>query len=98
METERGILFAAINANIQEQFEFVQANWLNSTLSSKRLTLDADKDPLVGANDGRSGKFTIPGRAGPTFVWGAPRFVRVRGAAYFFLPGLRALRQLVSEP
>lgn len=91
---QRGILFVAINANIEQQFEFVQANWLNNTLSSKRLTLEADKDPIVGANEHRNGKFTIPGPNGPTFVWGLPRFVTVRGAAYFFLPGLRSLRAL----
>ncbi len=93
---ERGILFVAINADIERQFEFVQTNWLNNTLSSNRLTLEADKDPLVGANDAGNGKFVIPGPNGPCFVWNLPRFVTVRGAAYFFLPGLHELRQLGS--
>jgi hypothetical protein len=30
-------------------------------------------------------------------VLGLPRFVSVRGGAYFFLPGIRALRYLASD-
>ena len=91
---DRGILFAAINADVERQFEFIQANWLNNTLSSTRLTREADKDPIVGANDAGDGKLTLPTPDGPIFAWNLPRFVNVRGAAYFFLPGLRALRSL----
>jgi Dyp-type peroxidase family len=93
---DRGVLFAVINSNIEEQFEFVQANWLNNTLSSRRLTYEDDKDPLLGANESGKGKFTIPDREGPIFVWNLPRFVSVTGSAYFFLPGLRALEDLLD--
>lgn len=92
---DRGVLFVVVNADIERQFEFVQANWLNSTLSSRRLTHDADRDPIVGANDG-TGKFLIPGANGPTLLWALPRFITVRGAAYFFLPGLAALRRIAA--
>jgi len=92
---ERGLLFIAINADIERQFEFVQASWLNSTLSSKRLRMEADKDPLVGANDG-SGKFVVQDQTRPRFLWNLPRFVSVKGSAYFFLPSLDALAMLAS--
>lgn len=94
-DASRGVLFGVINANISNQFEFVQANWINSTLSSTELTFERDKDPLLGAHDG-SGKFTIPRAEGPHFVWDLPRFVTVRGSAYFFMPGLSALRRLAD--
>ena len=40
---------------------------------------------------------TQPRDAGPAHVvTGLPRFVTVRGGAYFFLPSLRALRYLAG--
>ena len=93
---DRGVLFGVINANIQEQFEFVQANWINSTLSSNRLAFDEDKDPIIGSNELGRGKFTIPDPERPVFVWDLPRFVTVRGSAYFFLPSLSSLLQLAE--
>jgi len=92
---ERGVLFAVINGDIDRQFEFVQANWINSPISSNTLTSEADRDPLIGANDG-TGKLMIPRPDGPLFAWDLPRFVTVRGSAYFFLPGLRALTSLAG--
>jgi Dyp-type peroxidase family len=90
---QRGVLFTVINGDIDRQFEFVQANWINSVISSNTLTSEADKDPLIGANDG-TGKLMIPGKDGPLFAWDLPRFVSVRGSAYFFLPSLHALVSL----
>ena len=88
------MLFQAVNANIERQFEFIQASWINSTLSSTLLTLAADKDPILGAHD-ETGTFAMPGSP-PIFAWKLPRFVRVRGSAYFLLPSLSALDELVN--
>jgi Dyp-type peroxidase family len=90
----RGLLFQAIVADVERQFEFVQANWINSTLSSTALSLAADKDPIVGANDGM-GKLAIPGKP-PIFAWDLPRFVTVKGSVYTFVPSVSALAQLES--
>ena len=43
--------------DLERQFEFVQSEWVNRTVSFSGLP--GDKDPIVGANDG-SGQFTIP--------------------------------------
>ena len=77
------------------QFEFVQHSWVGDP--SFNGLLDA-VDPLVGPR----------GPDGTTFVEaadpvrrrrrGLPRFVQVRGGAYFFLPGIRALRYLAGDP
>ena len=92
----RGLLFLAINADIERQFEFVQANWINSTLSSAKLTIDADKDPLLGANVKSGSKFVVQNATKPELVFGLDRFVTVKGGAYFFLPSLLALGMLAS--
>lgn len=91
----RGLHFLCLNANIGRQFEFVQNAWLMST---KFDGLAGESDPLLGnrtpIGDGRStDNFTIPQQQGVRkAVEGVPSFVTVRGGAYFFLPGIRALR------
>jgi deferrochelatase/peroxidase EfeB len=102
---ETGIHFLCLNANIARQFEFVQGAWI---ASAKFAALTGEQDPLLGnrepfptspiaepqATDG----FTRPG-APPhcRHATGLPQFVRVRGGAYFFLPGLAALRWIASD-
>jgi deferrochelatase/peroxidase EfeB len=91
----RGLHFLCVNANISRQFEFVQNAWLMST---KFDGLFGESDPLLGnrtpVGDSRStDNFTIPREQGlASCISGLPRFITVRGGAYFFLPGIRALR------
>jgi len=92
-EEARGLHFICVNANIARQFEFVQDTWLNNP---KFAGLYDDSDPLVGQSEPYGGTFTIPSQTVRARVNGMPRFVRVRGGAYFFLPGLSALRRLAS--
>ena len=90
----RGLHFVAVNADTKRQFEFVQQTWLNNP---KFSGLYADRDPVVGANDA-GGRATNQRRPVRTSVSGIPRFVHVRGGAYFFLPGMTALRFLAQRP
>jgi deferrochelatase/peroxidase EfeB len=96
-DPERGLHFACLNANISRQFEFVQNAWMATT---KFSGLGEESDPIVGSREPVPGcpvtdGFTLPQEAGlPRRVSGLPRFVTVRGGAYFFLPGLRALRYI----
>ena len=93
---ERGIHFICLNANIARQFEFVQHTWLNNP---KFAALYDDTDPLVATHQGDTGRtFTVQARPFRQRVTGLPAFVTVRGGAYFFLPGLRALRFLTGLP
>jgi deferrochelatase/peroxidase EfeB len=93
-EAKRGLHFLCLNANISRQFEFVQNAWLMST---KFDGLSEESDPLLGnrtpLGNVTADNFTIP-REGAVrdCISGLPRFVTVRGGAYFFLPGIRALR------
>jgi Dyp-type peroxidase family len=90
--SRRGLVFIAINVDLQRQFEFIQQTWINSPTF---VGLYADKDPIAGDNDG-GGVFSIQQRPARRRIAGLPRFVTVRGGAYFFLPGLRALGALAA--
>jgi deferrochelatase/peroxidase EfeB len=99
----RGLHFVCLVANIARQFEFVQNAWMASV---KFDGLGDESDPLVGNREPLPGcpvtnGFSIPQEGGPPRrIGGLPRFVTVRGGAYFFLPGIRALRYIAgaTEP
>ncbi len=96
-----GCGFVCLNANIARQFEFVQNAWLMSThfggLAGESDPLLGNRHPIPGCP--ATGAFTDPRPDGvPRRLTGLPQFVTVRGGAYFFLPGLRALRYLASMP
>jgi Dyp-type peroxidase family len=90
---DRGIHFICLNANIARQFEFVNHTWLNN---AKFDRLYDDADPLVGPSEPYGGTFTIPTEGVRERVTKVPRFVTVKGGAYFFLPGLAGLRYLAG--
>jgi hypothetical protein len=53
-----------------------------------------ETDPLVGRRSSKRSYFTAPARPVRRRYNELPQFVHVRGGAYFFLPGIRALRFL----
>ena len=89
---DRGIIFVFAGAHPKRQFEFVKTQWLNDGIF---IGAPAEKDPLVGPNDG-SGMFTIPQRPIRRRLQDLPPFVVTRGGEYCFAPGLRALRWLAE--
>jgi deferrochelatase/peroxidase EfeB len=94
-----GIHFIALNANISRQFEFVQSSWMMGT---KFGGLTEESDPLLGNRQPVPGcpvtnTFSVAEKIGPrTRITGLPTFVTVRGGAYFFLPGIRALDYIAN--
>jgi Dyp-type peroxidase family len=89
---DRGILFVFAGAHLKRQFEFVKTQWLNDGIF---IGAPAEKDPLVGPNDGTSG-FTVPRRPIRRKLQNLPPFVVTRGGEYFFAPGLNAMRWLAE--
>jgi deferrochelatase/peroxidase EfeB len=87
---QRGLMFLCLNADLRRQFEFVQQTWVNS---NKFGGLYGEDDPLVG----RGSSFTVQRPEGHERVDGLQRFVTVKGGAYFFMPGIRAL-QCLADP
>jgi Dyp-type peroxidase family len=90
---DRGLHFICLNANIQRQFEFVSHTWVNNPKFDR---LYDDADPLVAPSAPSGATFTIPTEGVREQVTEVPRFVTVKGGAYFFLPGLAALRYLAN--
>ena len=88
---ERGLIFVALNANIERQFEFVQAAWISSP---NFAGLYDEADPILGGRTKKPGVFTIPNRPIRKRRHNILSNVTVKGGAYFFLPSLRALKYL----
>jgi deferrochelatase/peroxidase EfeB len=94
-DAESGIHFLSLDANISRQFEFVQGAWIMRT---KFGALSGESDPLLGNRQPIPGcpitdVFSLPQKNGVRHVvTGLAQFITVRGGAYFFLPGLSALR------
>jgi Dyp-type peroxidase family len=89
---DRGIASLFGCASLVRQFEFAQNVWVNDP---KFHDLGNDRDPIIGAQDGTF-DMTIPKRPVRRKIKGLPAFTTVRGGAYFFLPGIRALRFLAG--
>lgn len=90
---DRGLHFICLNASIARQFEFVQHTWVNNP---KFHGLYDDADPLIASHQGPGATFTIQADPVRKLITRLPQFVTVRGGAYFFLPGIRALRYLAG--
>lgn len=99
---EKGLMFMAMNTDIQRQFEFVQQTWLNNP---KFGHMYVNKDPIVsdpqlldlGPDGIDKSVMHIPARPVRQRVHGLKRFVEVKGGGYYFLPSLRALRFLGND-
>jgi deferrochelatase/peroxidase EfeB len=101
-----GLHFFCLNSNIARQFEFVQGAWI---ANAKFAGLSGEQDPLLGNREPfpapplvetgrRPAGFTRPAAEPHCRVaTHIPQFVVVRGGAYFFLPGLSALKWIASD-
>ena len=90
--SERGIAAFVICASLIRQFEFAQNVWVNDRNFHE---LGNERDPICGTQDGTL-EFKIPKRPIRRKIVGLPAFTTLRGSAYFFLPGLKALRWLAA--
>jgi Dyp-type peroxidase family len=88
---ERGLHFICLVASLARQFEFVQHTWLNSP---RFAGLYDGPDPLLAPAPPQGRTFTIPAEPVRERYTGLPRFVSVRGGAYFFLPSVAAVRRI----
>jgi len=90
---ERGIAAFVICASLVRQFEFAQNVWVNDKNFHE---LGNERDPIIGTQDGTL-EYKIPKRPIRKTITGLPAFTTVKGGAYFFLPGLKALKYLSAE-
>ncbi|MCW3106803.1 MAG: peroxidase [Segetibacter sp.] len=98
IQGERGLHFICFNGDIGRQFEFIQNAWANNP---KFNGLHDERDPITGnhhhpENNKTTGTFTIPDKNLRKRFTDVPEFVTVKGGAYFFMPGIKALKYLAS--
>ena len=92
-DMERGIAAFIGCASLVRQFEFAMNVWANDPQFKE---LGNERDPFIGTQDGTF-DMTIPRRPIRNKIKGLPAFTTIRGGAYFFLPGIKALRYLGAE-
>lgn len=92
---ERGLHFLCLVGDLSRQYEFVQHSWINDPVFDG---LHDDADPLVAPRGKRGSTFVEQAEPVSRRHRDLPEFVRVRGGAYFFLPGVAALRYLAQLP
>lgn len=94
---ERGLHFICFNTSIGRQFELIQQTWVNNP---KFAGLYDDPDPIIGnpqiMGENATTTFTEPAQPIRKKIKGVPQFVEVKGGAYFFMPGIKALEFLSS--
>ena len=79
-------------ASLIRQFEFAQNVWVND---KEFHELGNERDPFIGTQDG-SFDYTIPKRPIQQDHQACRPSRRCSGGAYFFLPGMKALRYLAT--
>ncbi|MFL6208912.1 MAG: Dyp-type peroxidase [Pyrinomonadaceae bacterium] len=89
----RGLHFICLNSDIERQFEFVQQTWINNPVFGG---LNGEVDPLIGHLDKGDEIMTVQADPLRTRVHDLRRFITVKGGAYFFLPGIKALRHIAG--
>jgi Dyp-type peroxidase family len=91
-DAERGLLFNAFMASIEDQFEFLQRLWANMDDFPRT---NGGADALIGA--ARPAAPSCLHRQGlPDHQLDFRRFVHTTGAVYAFAPSLSALRRLAA--
>jgi Dyp-type peroxidase family len=97
-EKTHGLMFMAYNADLEAQFEFIQANWIRG--ANHVGGLSSHRDPLAAAASAST-------LADPTFVarlpngsgeLNVPSYVTFCGGEYFFMPTRNALERLATPP
>jgi Dyp-type peroxidase family len=88
---ERGLVFICFQADLERQFETLQAGWC---ADGDAFGLDTAKDPILAIKD-PEGVFVVPGKP-PVFLGPYDDFVTTRGGEYLIAPGVRAVRAIAD--
>jgi Dyp-type peroxidase family len=95
---ERGLHFICMVTDIRRQFEFVQNNWVSF---HKFGGLENDADPIIGnhykTDQYTTDEFSIPNYPIRKKYANLPNFTLIKGGAYFFFPGIKALKFITKH-
>jgi Dyp-type peroxidase family len=92
-KAQRGTLFIALNTDIKRQFEFIQQVWVNNAKFAGQYT---DQDPILGDRNKGNDSLTLQRWPIRKQITGLKRFITVRTAGYFFVPGLKGLNYIAN--
>jgi Dyp-type peroxidase family len=97
-EPERGLLFLSIQSSIEEQFEFLQARWINDGTRPKS---PGGHDMIVGQNaptaDGVRRCILFGSGLQQAQVESAGQFVTTSGGGYFFIPSISTVADVIAS-
>ena len=93
-EWKDGLIFVAVNARLEDQFEFVQRRWLND---GDRQRLGTSHDPFAGSSGSR-GNIVLQVGTRTLITDPLPVAVRTMGGEYFFAPSIAGLHALAAWP
>lgn len=93
---QRGLMFMAINRDIEAQFEFIQRNWIQR--GNHVGTTSTNKDPIAGlANQaGEESSFTCAMNGSAGSVRFKP-FVSLKWGEYLFVPARAGLQKMLAR-
>jgi Dyp-type peroxidase family len=90
----RGLFFICLNSDLERQFELIQQSWVNNRFFNG---LSSEVDPITHIHDNKMLTLpTDPLRRQVVRLNDEEPFVTVKGGAYFFMPGISALRYLAA--
>ena len=90
-ETGSGLLFLCFQANIENQFNFMQARWANP---SRFVKVGVGPDPVIGQPEGTQ-KWPKKWGEADTEDYLFKLWVFMQGGEYFFAPSISFLSNLV---
>jgi deferrochelatase/peroxidase EfeB len=91
-----GLLFMAFNADVGQQFDFVQERWVNNPgFPNPNGGAEPGLDPVIGLGARKEGTYFPTWDAAASRTTAAnPQAVTLKGGEYFFMPSLAFLRNL----
>lgn len=91
-----GLMFMALNADLEAQFEFIQRNWVQR--GNQAGLLSAHRDPLAGlAVSNEPSPFVAIDGNGDRTLLALDACVSLKWGEYFFLPSHDALQRLATK-
>jgi deferrochelatase/peroxidase EfeB len=95
-DADRGLLFAAYQASIVRQFEFIQRTWSNDAGFPGGVNPPPGHDLIIGQAPSGTREFVVRLPAQPHTIQDIPAFITTTGTLYCFSPSISGLKEIGS--